>query len=66
MILKGENMLFLGFKKKIMFVWYLYVIINYRMNYVFKVYYYFILLINLRYIINKFKYYKKMLFMLIK
>lgn len=66
MILKGENMLLPGFKKKIMFVWYLCVIINYRMNHASKVYYYFTSLINLRHIINKFKYYKKTLFTLTK
>lgn len=59
MMLKEENntCCFQDFKKKkIMFVWYLYVILNYRMNHSCKVYYYFNSLINWRHIINKFKY----------
>lgn len=52
--------------KKIIFVWYLYVILNYRMNHSCKVYYYFNSLINWRHIINKFKYYKKTMLSLTK
>lgn len=52
--------------KKIIFVWYLYVILNYRMNHSCKAYYYFNSLINWRHIINKFKYYKKTMLSLTK
>lgn len=43
---RKQHMLLPGFEKKIMFVWYLYVILNYRMNHSCKVYYYFNSLIN--------------------
>lgn len=64
---RKQHMLLPGFqKKKKIFVWYLYVILNYRMNHSCKVYYYFNSLINWRHIINKFKYYKKTMLSLTK
>lgn len=64
---RKQHMLLPGFQKKIIiFVWYLYVILNYRMNHSCKVYYYFNSLINWRHIINKFKYYKKTMLSLTK